>query len=63
MFQEYIASMFQMYCLTSLSGLLFQEAYKQEGLKWKEIDFADNSGCIDLYEKKPMGLFYLMDEK
>ena len=40
-----------------------QELYALEGLQWKEIEYADNSGCISLYEQKQTGLFQLIDDK
>jgi len=43
--------------------LYIQEEYRLEGIEWKEVDYADNSGCLELYEKRPTGLFYLIDEK
>jgi myosin heavy subunit len=40
-----------------------QEEYKTEGIVWKDIDYIDNTGCLDLFAKKPTGLIYLLDEE
>eukprot|EP00002_Diphylleia_rotans_P023810 TRINITY_DN4689_c0_g1_i1.p1 TRINITY_DN4689_c0_g1~~TRINITY_DN4689_c0_g1_i1.p1 ORF type:complete len:1837 (+),score=393.89 TRINITY_DN4689_c0_g1_i1:87-5597(+) len=39
-----------------------QEEYEREKISWSTIDFVDNQECIDLVEKKPLGLVYLIDE-
>ncbi|KAD4385990.1 hypothetical protein E3N88_26159 [Mikania micrantha] len=41
---------------------LEQEEYKLNGVLWKKIEFGDNQECLDLFEKKPMGLVSLLDE-
>lgn len=41
----------------------FQEDYISEGITWQNIDFADNSGCIQLICEKPSGLFDLLDQE
>ncbi|CAK8688169.1 unnamed protein product [Clavelina lepadiformis] len=72
-FEDFETNSFEQFCINYASEHLQhycikhtfqveQEEYRQEGLTWKEVDFADNSGCLELYEKKPMGLFYLIDE-
>ncbi|CAH1796283.1 unnamed protein product [Owenia fusiformis] len=40
-----------------------QEEYMREGIQWKNIEFIDNTGCLDLFAKKPAGLFSLLDEE
>ncbi|XP_056022908.1 unconventional myosin-IXa-like isoform X20 [Ostrea edulis] len=40
-----------------------QEEYKKEGIQWKNIEFIDNTGCLDLFSKRPDGLFCLLDEE
>ncbi|XP_047446077.1 unconventional myosin-IXb isoform X2 [Mugil cephalus] len=42
---------------------LEQEEYASEGIAWQNIDFPDNSGCIQLISRKSMGLFDLLDEE
>ncbi|CAG07188.1 unnamed protein product, partial [Tetraodon nigroviridis] len=40
-----------------------QEDYISEGITWQNIAFADNSGCIQLIDEKPSGLFDLLDQE
>lgn len=40
-----------------------QEEYRAEGITWHNIDYIDNSGCINLISKKPTALFHLLDEE
>nr|CAB3264163.1 unconventional myosin-IXa [Phallusia mammillata] len=72
-FEDFVSNSFEQFCINYASEHLQhhcikhtfqveQEIYKSEGLQWKEVDYADNSGCLELYEKKPTGLFYLIDE-
>uniref|UniRef100_A0A8C3FMI6 Myosin IXA n=1 Tax=Chrysemys picta bellii TaxID=8478 RepID=A0A8C3FMI6_CHRPI len=42
---------------------LNQEEYRAEGISWHNIDYIDNSGCINLISKKPTGLLHLLDEE
>ncbi|XP_040910848.1 unconventional myosin-IXb isoform X2 [Toxotes jaculatrix] len=42
---------------------LEQEDYVSEGITWQNIDYTDNSGCIQLISKKPTGLFDLLNEE
>lgn len=39
-----------------------QNEYKKEGIKWRDIDFMDNSGCLQLFESKPTGLLCILDD-
>eukprot|EP00002_Diphylleia_rotans_P032209 TRINITY_DN6746_c0_g1_i1.p1 TRINITY_DN6746_c0_g1~~TRINITY_DN6746_c0_g1_i1.p1 ORF type:complete len:1802 (-),score=377.38 TRINITY_DN6746_c0_g1_i1:222-5627(-) len=39
-----------------------QEEYSREKINWSNIDFVDNQECIDLVEKKPLGIISLIDE-
>ncbi|KAL1567092.1 myosin-2-like isoform X2 [Salvia divinorum] len=39
-----------------------QEEYELDGIDWKKVDFEDNQECIDLFEKKPIGLMPILDE-
>lgn len=34
-----------------------------EGVPWKEVEYQDNSACIDLLEKPPNGIFRLLDSQ
>ncbi|OIV89085.1 hypothetical protein TanjilG_28272 [Lupinus angustifolius] len=42
---------------------LEQEDYKSDGIDWTKIDFEDNQECLDLFEKKPLGLLSLLDQE
>ncbi|CAI9303676.1 unnamed protein product [Lactuca saligna] len=41
---------------------LEQEEYESEGIEWKKVEFVDNQGCLDLFEKKNMGILSILDE-
>ena len=40
-----------------------QEEYVKEGIQWKNIEFIDNTGCLNLFSKRPTGLLCLLDEE
>ncbi|KAA8590309.1 hypothetical protein FQN60_014243, partial [Etheostoma spectabile] len=40
-----------------------QEEYRAEGITWHNIEYIDNSGCLNLISKKPTALFHLLDEE
>ncbi|CAN1775286.1 VIII-2 [Linum perenne] len=42
---------------------LEQEDYEEDGIDWTKVDFEDNQDCLDLFEKKPIGLLSLLDEE
>ncbi|XP_019443992.1 PREDICTED: myosin-2-like isoform X2 [Lupinus angustifolius] len=42
---------------------LEQEDYELDGVDWTKVDFDDNQECLDLFEKKPLGLLSLLDEE
>ncbi|XP_006841789.2 myosin-1 [Amborella trichopoda] len=42
---------------------LEQEEYTQDGIDWTKVDFEDNQECLNLFEKKPLGLLSLLDEE
>ncbi|XP_041804694.1 unconventional myosin-IXb isoform X2 [Chelmon rostratus] len=42
---------------------LEQEDYVSEGITWQNIDYSDNSGCIQLIDEKSTGLFDLLDKE
>ncbi|EPS68761.1 hypothetical protein M569_06006, partial [Genlisea aurea] len=42
---------------------LEQEEYLQDGIDWAKVDFEDNQDCLNLFEKKPLGLLSLLDEE
>ena len=39
-----------------------QTEYKKECIKWRDIEFMDNSGCLHLFESKPVGLLCILDD-
>lgn len=41
----------------------FQDEYISEGIKWRSVDFVDNSACLDLISGRPTGLLNLIDEE
>ncbi|CAK7327540.1 unnamed protein product [Dovyalis caffra] len=42
---------------------LEQEEYEEDGIDWSKVDFEDNQECLNLFEKKPLGLLSLLDEE
>ncbi|XP_054815599.1 myosin-2 isoform X3 [Prosopis cineraria] len=42
---------------------LEQDDYELDGVDWTKVDFEDNQECLDLFEKKPLGLISLLDEE
>ncbi|KAK1326505.1 hypothetical protein QJS10_CPA01g01156 [Acorus calamus] len=42
---------------------LEQEDYTQDGIDWTRVEFEDNQECLNLFEKKPLGLLSLLDEE
>jgi myosin heavy subunit len=41
----------------------FQDEYEAEGISWSNVNYVDNSSCLDLIHAKPTGLFQLLDEE
>ncbi|XP_033140807.1 myosin-2 [Brassica rapa] len=42
---------------------LEQEEYEEDGIDWTKVEFEDNQECLDLIEKKPIGLLSVLDEE
>ena len=42
---------------------LEQEEYEKENIDWTKVEFEDNQVCLDLIEKRPMGILSLLDEQ
>ncbi|XP_053593137.1 unconventional myosin-IXa isoform X2 [Microplitis demolitor] len=40
-----------------------QREYRKQGIRWTDIGFSDNSGCLNLIEGKPNGLLCLLDDQ
>ncbi|XP_013857031.1 unconventional myosin-IXAa isoform X3 [Austrofundulus limnaeus] len=73
-FEDYENNSFEQFCINFANERLQhyfnqhifkleQEEYRAEGISWRNIDYIDNTGCIDLISKKPTALFHLLDEE
>uniref|UniRef100_A0A8C9FGL0 Myosin IXA n=1 Tax=Pavo cristatus TaxID=9049 RepID=A0A8C9FGL0_PAVCR len=73
-FEDYENNSFEQFCINFANERLQhyfnqhifkleQEEYRAEGISWHNIDYIDNSGCINLISKKPTGLLHLLDEE
>ncbi|XP_062246360.1 unconventional myosin-IXAb isoform X2 [Platichthys flesus] len=73
-FEDYESNSFEQFCINFANERLQhyfnqhifkleQEEYRSEGITWHNIDYIDNSGCINLISKKPTALFHLLDEE
>lgn len=51
------------YCISSSNFLCVQEEYRREKIEWRNVAFTDNRRCLDLFAKRPSGLFFLLDEE
>ncbi|KOC69554.1 Unconventional myosin-IXa [Habropoda laboriosa] len=40
-----------------------QREYRKQGIRWTDIGYSDNSGCLNLIEGKPSGLLCLLDDQ
>nr|XP_034195854.1 unconventional myosin-IXAa-like isoform X2 [Osmia lignaria] len=40
-----------------------QREYRKQGIRWTDIGYSDNSGCLNLIEGKPNGLLCLLDDQ
>lgn len=40
-----------------------QNEYQIESVPYEHIDFVDNQECLDLIEKKPLGILNILDEE
>ena len=40
-----------------------QEEYMNDKIEWKHISYKDNTGCINLFSKRPKGLFTLINDE
>ena len=49
--------------IASFHTLFSQDEYKVEGIPWYNVDYVDNTSCLDLIHTKPTGLFQLLDEE
>ncbi|XP_025992443.1 unconventional myosin-IXa isoform X4 [Solenopsis invicta] len=40
-----------------------QREYRKQGIRWTDIGYSDNSGCLNLIEGKPNGLLCVLDDQ
>ncbi|CAL9112004.1 unnamed protein product [Musa acuminata var. zebrina] len=45
------------------SKFLDTAEYAQDGIDWAKVEFLDNTNCLNLLEKKPLGVISLLDEE
>uniref|UniRef100_A0A674AV63 Myosin IXAb n=1 Tax=Salmo trutta TaxID=8032 RepID=A0A674AV63_SALTR len=73
-FEDYENNSFEQFCINFANERLQhyfnqhifkleQEEYRAEGISWHNIDYIDNTGCINLISKKPTALLHLLDEE
>ncbi|XP_043100790.1 unconventional myosin-IXAa isoform X8 [Puntigrus tetrazona] len=73
-FEDYENNSFEQFCINFANERLQhyfnqhifkleQEEYRSEGIAWLNIDYIDNTGCINLISKKPTALLHLLDEE
>ncbi|KAK2161935.1 hypothetical protein LSH36_107g02020 [Paralvinella palmiformis] len=73
-FEDFEKNSFEQFCINYANEHLHhyfnqhifkfeQEEYIREGIQWKNIEFMDNSGCLDLFSSRPRGLLCLLDEE
>nr|KAF6486058.1 myosin IXA [Rousettus aegyptiacus] len=73
-FEDYENNSFEQFCINFANERLQhyfnqhifkleQEEYRTEGITWHNIDYIDNTCCINLISKKPTGLLHLLDEE
>uniref|UniRef100_A0A6Q2XYG2 Myosin IXA n=1 Tax=Esox lucius TaxID=8010 RepID=A0A6Q2XYG2_ESOLU len=73
-FEDYENNSFEQFCINFANERLQhyfnqhifkleQEEYRAEGISWHNIDYIDNTACINLISKKPTALLHLLDEE
>ncbi|XP_064859038.1 LOW QUALITY PROTEIN: unconventional myosin-IXAa-like [Oncorhynchus nerka] len=73
-FEDYENNSFEQFCINLANERLHhyfnqhlfkleQEEYRAESISWHNIDYIDNTGCINLISKKPTALLHLLDEE
>ncbi|XP_058001422.1 myosin-2 isoform X2 [Hevea brasiliensis] len=73
-FESFMNNSFEQFCINYANERLQQhfnrhlfkleqEDYQEDGIDWTKVDFADNQECLNLFEKKPLGLLSLLDEE
>ncbi|KAG4204083.1 hypothetical protein ERO13_A04G025900v2 [Gossypium hirsutum] len=49
--------------ILDIYGFESLKEYDLEGIDWSKVVFEDNQECLDLFEKKPLGILSLLDEE
>ncbi|XP_023635551.1 myosin-4 isoform X2 [Capsella rubella] len=73
-FESYKNNSFEQFCINYANERLQQhfnrhlfkleqEEYEGDGIDWTRVEFKDNQECLNLIEKKPIGLVSLLDEE
>ncbi|KAF8413971.1 hypothetical protein HHK36_001968 [Tetracentron sinense] len=73
-FESFLKNSFEQFCINYANERLQQhfnrhllkleqEEYAKDGIDWTKVDFEDNQECLNLFEKKPLGLLSLLDEE
>lgn len=73
-FEDFKANSFEQLCINYANeNLQFyfnqhifkleQETYEKEGISWKKLEFNDNQPTLDLINKRPVGIFHLLDDE
>ncbi|KAF2285940.1 hypothetical protein GH714_009103 [Hevea brasiliensis] len=73
-FESFMNNSFEQFCINYANERLQQhfnrhlfkleqEDYEEDGIDWTKVDFDDNQECLNLFEKKPLGLLSLLDEE
>ncbi|CAH3198813.1 unnamed protein product, partial [Porites evermanni] len=73
-FEDYQHNSFEQFCINFANEKLQfyfnkhvfkleQDEYVSEGIEWRNVEFVDNSACLDLICGRPTGLLNLIDEE
>uniref|UniRef100_M4BZC1 Myosin motor domain-containing protein n=1 Tax=Hyaloperonospora arabidopsidis (strain Emoy2) TaxID=559515 RepID=M4BZC1_HYAAE len=73
-FEEFEVNQFEQFCINYANEklqyqfiqdilLTEQQAHIEEGIKWKSVDYEDNSVCLEMIEQRPSGIFSVLDEE
>jgi myosin V len=73
-FEDMAVNSFEQLCINyanealqhQFNGFVFdeeQKLYAREGIQWTFVDFPNNKACLELFEKKPLGIFSLCDQE
>ncbi|GMH25517.1 hypothetical protein Nepgr_027360 [Nepenthes gracilis] len=73
-FESFQENSFEQFCINYANERLLQhfirhllkleqEDYEADGIDWTKVHFEDNQECLNLFEKKPLGLLSLLDEE